>query len=96
MRLLPDETYLKGEWVLVGERVVANEVCARIEELAQNHLRKIGHDASGWDTLFVDPDDGRLWELVYPDSGLSGGGPPELRVLDTTQAKKKYALLSLK
>jgi hypothetical protein len=28
-----------------------------IEELTRTVLRTLGHDASGWDTLFVDPAD---------------------------------------
>lgn len=90
MKLLPAETCLTGKWLLKDGRVVADEVCARIEELTQRHLLELGRDASGWDALFVDPDDGRLWELIYPESGLHGGGAPELRLLATVQAKQKY------
>lgn len=91
MKLLPTETCLTGKWLLKDGRVVADDVCARIEDLTRSHLRALGHDASGWDAVFVDPYDGRLWELVYPDSGLHGGGAPELRVLAAAQAKEKYA-----
>lgn len=90
MKLLPTETCLTGTWLPKDGRVVADEVCARIDELTRSHLRALGHDASGWDALFVDPDDGRLWELVYPESGLQGGGAPELRLLAAAQAKVKY------
>ena len=90
MKLLPTETCLTGKWLLKDGRVVADPVCARIEELTRSHLRALGHDPSGWDALFVDPDDGRLWELIYPESGLHGGGAPELRQLSATQARAKY------
>lgn len=90
MKLLPTETCLSGKWLSKDRRVVADETCARIEELTRTHLRALGRDASGWDTLFMDPADGRLWELIYPESGLHGGGAPELRHLSTEQAKGKY------
>jgi len=41
-------------------------------------------------TLYRDPDDGRYWERTYPQSELHGGGPPELRVLATEDARQKY------
>lgn len=90
MKLLPTETRLTGRWLLKDGSVVGDEVAARIEELIRTHLRELGRDASGWDVLFVDLDDGRLWELIYPESGLHGGGAPELRHLAVAQAKKKY------
>jgi len=90
MKLLPTEICLTGKWVLNDGRVVADEVCARIEDLTRSRLRELGRDASGWDALFVDPEDGRLWELVYPESGQHGGGAPELRHLSAAQAKEKY------
>lgn len=90
MKLLPSETCLIGKWLSKDGSVVPDETSVRIEELTQTFLREIGRDASGWDTLFIDPSDGRLWELVYPDSGQHGGGAPELRHLSVRQAKDKY------
>lgn len=90
MKLLPTEICLTGRWLLKDGCVVADDICDRIEELVRLHLREVGRDASGWDALFVDPDDGRFWELIYPDSSLQGGGPPELRHLSVAQAKEKY------
>ena len=72
-------------------RVVADETCQRINELTTSHLKELGRDSSGWDVLYRDPDDGRLWELTYPQSELQGGGPPQLRCLTTDEAKKKYS-----
>ena len=93
MKLLPAETSLSGRWLLKDGRVVADDVCGRIDELVRGQLREIGRDASGWDALFVDPDDGRLWELVYLESNLQGGGPPVLRHLSATQARGKYGAI---
>jgi Immunity protein 27 len=64
----------------------------RIFALTQSRLVKVKTDASGWDTLYRDPTDGRFWELIYPQSHLHGGGPPELRNLTPDDAKQKYAL----
>jgi hypothetical protein len=53
-------------------------------------LRRLGSDPSGWDTLYRDPNDGRLWELTFPDSDSEGGGPPRLACLDVDAAREKY------
>ena len=55
--------------------------------LTRFHLIKLGHDESGWITLFRDPDDDRLWELDYPHGGWHGGGPPRLRVVSPEEAR---------
>jgi Immunity protein 27 len=88
--LEPTETELRGSWRRQRGRVVADEVCLRIESVRTNCLRQLGADVSGWDTLFVDPRDGRLWEIVYEHSEWHGGGPPTLRVIDGMAAKIKY------
>lgn len=91
MKLMSNEISLVGKWLLKDGQVVRDEVCARIEMLTQTCLRELGRDASGWDVLYLDPEDGRLWELIYRDSGLHGGGAPELRCLTKQQARDKYA-----
>jgi hypothetical protein len=90
MSIEPSETVLTGRWILQGDRPVADDVCKRILALTKSHLLEIGRDASGWDTLYRDPVDGRYWELIYPESELQGGGPPELRFLTATEAREKY------
>lgn len=91
MKIAPFETVLTGRWI-PGNRgqVVADETCKRIEGLIANYLEILGTDSSGWDTLYRDPSDGRLWELIYPQSELSGGGPPELRHIEVAGARLKY------
>jgi hypothetical protein len=86
----PSETVLTGQWIIQGGRPVADDVCKRIIALTKSHLQEIGRDASGWNTLYRDPTDGRYWELRYPQSELHGGGPPELRYLTAEQARQKY------
>ena len=84
------ETDLLGRWINVGERVVGDDTCKRIEWLVSEKLQKTATDASGWDTLYLDPVDGRYWELTYPNSGVHGGGPPRLTQLPAESAKSKY------
>jgi hypothetical protein len=88
--LKPTETILTGQWVLKGGRPVADDVCKRILALTRSQLVEIGRDASGWNTLYRDPTDGRYWELVYPQGEPQGGGPPELRWLTTDQVRQMY------
>lgn len=89
-RIRADETAIICEWSLVDGRMVGNEACARIRELRDSHLLRLGADASGWDTLYIDPDDRRLWELIHPRSGMQGGGPPALFVISGDDARRKY------
>ena len=89
-RLAPEETDITGKWVFTGDRVVGDENCERIHDLVQNHLIRLGSDQSGWDTLYRDPDDSRLWERIYPQSALHGGGPPALRLISKDLARVKY------
>ncbi len=90
MKLGPGETELNGNGVIQGVDVVADKVCNRIEVLVKSHLKQVGVDQSGWDKLYVDPLDGRLWELLYLNSEMHGGGPPSLRVVSLEEAKDKY------
>jgi hypothetical protein len=93
MKIQPTETQLTGKWLSRDGRGVADETCVRIKGLVRSHLRQLGRDASGWDVLYRDPDDGRLWELSYPQSELHGGGPPQLRCLMLDEARKNTVAL---
>ena len=75
---------------MAGGRVQADANARRIENLVHSQLREVGRDASGWDALYVDPHDGRLWELLYLESESQGGGPPTLRNLSVSAARVKY------
>jgi hypothetical protein len=90
------ETLLTGKWIWQGDRIVGDETCNRIYDLIKNHLKEEGRDASGWEALYRDPDDGRLWELTYPQGELQGGGPPQLRHLTVDEAKSKYGDIATK
>jgi hypothetical protein len=91
MNIDPTETVLTGSWIPNNQGgSVADDTCRRIDTLVHAHLMELGRDASGWDALYRDPDDGRLWELIYPHSELQGGGPPQLRCLTVGEARQKY------
>jgi hypothetical protein len=90
-KLAPSETLIVGHWLSDGRGgVVADDSARRIEELVRAFLVELGTDSSGWEVLYRDPDDGRLWELTYPQGELQGGGPPQLRQLSREEAQQKY------
>jgi hypothetical protein len=92
MQLRPNESDLRGQWVLVDGKIVKDEVSTRIENLTVKCLNRVKKDKSGWNTLFRDPSDGRYWELTYTDSEIHGGGPPQLTVIEGLLAVEKYNL----
>ena len=63
---------------------------ARILRLVREHLERLATTNAGWDTLFRDPRDGRLWELTFPQGTLFAGGPRRLAVLTESEARAKY------
>jgi hypothetical protein len=95
-RIDAGETELSGQWSLSGNEVVADAVCERIHWLTTEVLDRLADNASGWDTLFVDPADGRLWERSYPRADSHGGGPPQLRVVTKQDAVHKYGSFDAK
>ncbi len=93
MKLTASETELIGQWHMRASRIIADDTCRRIEELVNKHLVLLGSDPSGWDDLFRDPDDGRLWERTWPQSEMHGGGPPRLSCLTVDEARRKYGTI---
>jgi len=93
-RLQPHENELIGQLVESNGRIDGDEVCDRIDWLVTHVLNKIAFspESGGWDTLFRDPTDGRLWERTYPQSHMHGGGPPALFRMTPEQARKKYGI----
>lgn len=88
MILRPEETEIVGNWKVVDARVTKDEQAQRIEVLIHQHLKPV--QSKGWERLFQDPADGRLWELTYPSSEMHGGGPPKLTMMTEEQARRKY------
>ena len=86
----PKETDLVGRWFRKGGGVEADATCLRIDRLVSGVLERLGKSSDGWETLYRDPADGRLWEHTYPSSHLHGGGPPRLTVIEWGDAVSKY------
>jgi Immunity protein 27 len=86
----PSETILTGQWILQSGRPFADDVCKQILTLTSSHLVEVDLDASGWDALYRDPNEGRYWERPFPQSELHGGGPPQLRCLTAEEVRQKY------
>jgi hypothetical protein len=90
-QLEPSESDLIGHWVVSQSgNVEGDDTTRRIRWLVSRELTRLATDASGWDVLFRDPRDGRLWELTYPESERHGGGPPRLTVVAPEEAITKY------
>ena len=88
----PSETALVGKWIHISGSVDGDAICKRIQQLTQFHLKPLGISDAGWSKLFVDPSDGRYWELTYPQGEWHGGGPPTLTHISEDYAKSKYDL----
>lgn len=93
MKLADHETDLVGAWREVKGSIVADPTAHRIELLIDQQLVELGATASGWDVLYRNPDDGRLWELTWPQSEMHGGGPPRLACLPIEAARRKYGAI---
>lgn len=85
-----EEVEIVGKWIVVDGSVVGDDACIRVQTLTQDYLEKIGKDWSGWETLYLDPNDGRYWERTYPHGEMHGGGPPALIKLSEAEARIKY------
>ena len=94
MGLRPEEADLVGNWIVTGTVVEGDAVEKRISQLIATHLQKIAvsPEAGAWETLYRDPNDGRYWELTYPQSEMHGGGPRRLMHLSASEAAAKYRL----
>ena len=64
---------------------------SRIRWLVAHRLESLATAAGGWDWLFRDPRDGRLWELTFPLGSLHGPGPRRMAVIERGIAAGKYA-----
>ncbi len=81
---------LVGEWKMVGGSLQEDSISKLINQLISGGLHKIAVSNDGWMILYQDPDDGRYWELSYPQSELAGGGPPTLSFLRDAEILSKY------
>jgi hypothetical protein len=90
MKIKPTETLLMGKWIALQGHLMADETCKRIIDLTTTHLILLGRYPSGWDALYRDPNDGRLWELTYPRSEMEEDGSPQLQHVTDESADEKY------
>ncbi|PHS40015.1 MAG: hypothetical protein COA91_05145 [Robiginitomaculum sp.] len=85
-----EEKQIIGNWIAFGKQDVGDDACQRIEWLIENHLVFVSHDKSGWNTLYKDPADNRLWERIYLQSEMHGGGPPSLLLVNKKRLEEGY------
>ena len=90
----PDEKRIDGKWVVRFNSVVADANGRRIKKLLSKYLEEICRHENGWEILYMDPRDGRYWELTYPHGEWHGGGPQSLRVLTSDEVIEKYNIKS--
>jgi hypothetical protein len=83
-------------WLFENSANRGDAVCERIEWLLGKHLRKVANSPQwgDWEVLYVDPTDGRYWELTYPQGDMQGGGPPQIRVVSAEEAQARYSIES--
>ena len=74
------------------ETIIHDPSNERIDWLVNDYFSKVADSIDGWSTLYRDPSDDRYWELSYPESGLHGGGPPRLAVIDANDATLRYGV----
>jgi len=92
MNLRADEKELVGKWIFDGKTMHGDEIANRIHHLTEQVLKKVAVSRShgGWETIFSDPQDGRLWERTYPRGEMQGGGPPRLATISEADARTKH------
>jgi hypothetical protein len=90
--LAPHETALQGRLSdeITGE---PDAVERRIRRLVAECLVPLASASGGWDWLFRDPRDGRLWEQTFPLGSLHGPGPRRLQAIEPDVALEKYGAL---
>lgn len=89
MKIKPTETQLVGKWLSRDGRIVGDETCKRIDELITSHLKELGRDPGGWDALYRNSNDGRLWELTYSSKTSSGWRSSATHLSDIRRGKEE-------
>ena len=82
-----DEVELRGRFEEGG---APDEVERRIRWLVAHRLDAVACADGGWEWLFRDARDGRLWELTFPEGSLHGSGPRRLTVATREHAAARY------
>lgn len=92
MMIYSNEKELIGTWFIDKGTIKEDETSKRINALINNYLIELSTDQSGWYKLYRDPNDGRYWELSYPNGDMAGGGPPMLKYLPETKILERYQI----
>ena len=92
MGISPDEVKIIGSWVMVNGRMIEDDTSQRISSLVKTELQHVATSKDGWEKLYRDPRDGRLWELTHPQSEMQGGGPQALLLTSPESAHEKYGV----
>jgi hypothetical protein len=90
--LAPEERLLQGAWLQPGVGAAHDETDRRIFWLVSRRLTPLAAADGGWRQLFLDPRDGRLWELCFPHGSLHGGGPRRLECVAALVAAERYGV----
>ena len=61
-----------------------------LEDFVSTKCKKVAVSKSGWDTLYIEKENGRYWIKSYPNSALHGGGQPILSKIDKALAKEQF------
>jgi hypothetical protein len=91
MKIKNNETEIIGKWIVKDGEVIEDENSKRVHYLIKVYLNKVSKsESSGWESLYIDPNDKRYWELKYLNSECQGGGPPSLFCITEYDAMEKY------
>jgi len=89
---LPNE--IVGKWIVDPTgRVTGDEAEAQIQDLIQNHLKRLADREGGWTVLYHDQSENSYWELTFPNSESQGGGPRKLTRLEAWRLRELYPAL---
>ena len=82
MSIRPEETQIQGAWIWADGEMVEDDASRRIRQLIDGELHHIATSKDGWVRFYRDPQDGRIWELSYPQGEMHGAGPMLMRVVE--------------
>lgn len=74
------EEVIIGKWIFENGKVIPDSNCLLIKSIIKNDLKEIETSEEGWTKQYEDQN-GKIWELTYPESHLHGGGPPKLTLM---------------
>ena len=73
---------------LLNMDVISSQI--EIEDFVSTKCKKVAVSKSGWDSLYIEKENGCYWNKSYPDGALHGGGQPVLSKIDKTVVKEQF------